>query len=212
MLLLQVSFPCALFSPTHCQFVLRGGTNAAMAPQVDYATMVFGPMLKRFGGDLNLTVNKRGYFPRGGGEVVVDVFPVEQLNAVDITARGRVVRVVGRMFVAGSLPLGIAHEMSKVATKLLQRRLGPDVKLEMEVVKEKSAVGAGSGLMLVAETDTGCLLAGSALGQKKVKPAAVATEAAEMLIENVEAGGCVDEYLADQLVIFMALAVGVISS
>lgn len=39
-LLIQVILPCALFSPSPVQLLLRGGTNADMAPQIDYTVTV----------------------------------------------------------------------------------------------------------------------------------------------------------------------------
>ncbi|XP_053179082.1 RNA 3'-terminal phosphate cyclase [Scomber japonicus] len=48
-LLLQVSLPCALFADASSQFCLKGGTNAEMAPQIDYTIKVFKPILEKFG-------------------------------------------------------------------------------------------------------------------------------------------------------------------
>lgn len=39
-LLLQVALPCALFSDASSQLLLKGGTNAEMAPQIDYTIKV----------------------------------------------------------------------------------------------------------------------------------------------------------------------------
>lgn len=39
-LLLQVALPCALYADTSSQFCLKGGTNAEMAPQIDYTVKV----------------------------------------------------------------------------------------------------------------------------------------------------------------------------
>ena len=44
-----------------------------------------------------------------------------------------------------------------------------------------------------AETSTGCLFAGSAVGQKGVSAEDVAAEAATFLVQNLLHGGCVDE-------------------
>jgi RNA 3'-terminal phosphate cyclase (ATP) len=52
------------------------------------------------------------------------------------------------------------------------------------------------------------VLAGSNLGERKRKPEDVATEATSMLLESLAWGACVEEYLQDQLIIFMALAEG----
>lgn len=40
-LLLQVAFPCLLFAPEPTSLVLKGGTNADMAPPIDYFVKVF---------------------------------------------------------------------------------------------------------------------------------------------------------------------------
>ena len=42
-LLVQVSLPCLLYAPSPSQLVLKGGTNAEMAPQIDYMTEVHVP-------------------------------------------------------------------------------------------------------------------------------------------------------------------------
>ena len=39
-LLLQVALPCALFADASSQLCLKGGTNAEMAPQIDYTIKV----------------------------------------------------------------------------------------------------------------------------------------------------------------------------
>jgi RNA 3'-terminal phosphate cyclase (RTC), insert domain len=55
--------------------------------------------------------------------------------------------------------------------------------------------GNGSGIVLWAETDVGCVFGASALGSKGTDPEAVGDEAAQELIRGLRAGGCVDEYM-----------------
>jgi len=62
--------------------------------------------------------------------------------------------------------------------------------------------------LILATTSTGCLIAGSSLGEQGKPAEKVGEEAASELIRNLDFGGCVDEYLQDQLIIFMALANG----
>ncbi len=66
---------------------------------------------------------------------------------------------------------------------------------------------------MVAASDTGCLFGFSALGESKTGAslASLLPEAAEGLLRNVGTDGfvCVDEFLQDQLLVFMALARGV---
>ncbi|KAI8998900.1 RNA 3'-terminal phosphate cyclase [Trametes punicea] len=214
-LMLQVSLPCLIFSPDSAVspsgLILRGGTNADQAPQVDYTQHVFLPFIRRhFGVQLSLNIVKRGYYPKGGGEVHVSVPPVRgPLPAVTLIERGPVKAVFGRSYVAG-LPKDLAESMRKAATSVLVES-GLDAGIiNIDAVREKptNAVGSGSGIVLWAETEDGSVIAGSASGRKGTEPAQVGRDAARELVSNLAHGGCVDEYMQDQMIIFLALAHG----
>lgn len=49
----------------------------------------------------------RGYYPKGGGEVVVKVNPVKELRPINMTERGNITKIYGRAFVAGVLPFKV---------------------------------------------------------------------------------------------------------
>lgn len=61
---------------------------------------------------------------------------------------------------------------------------------------------------LFAETDTGCILGGSALGSRGVNCQEVGMKAAEELATSIKGKYCVDSYSQDQIIILMALARG----
>lgn len=202
-LLLQVSLPCLLFAPPARTYVpthltLRGGTNALQAPQIDYTLNVFLPFLRRhLALSPALHIAKRGFYPKGGGEVHVSVTPrADRLPPVTLTERGPVIAVNGRAYVAG-LPAHLAASMRDgAAAVLVAAGVSADI-IHIETVREKpsEAVGSGSGMILWAETQGGCFLGGSAVGSKGKNPAAVGQEAAEELARNLRHGGCVDEYM-----------------
>ncbi|KAL4593307.1 RNA 3'-terminal phosphate cyclase-like [Arapaima gigas] len=106
-LLLQVSLPCALFADAPSELCLKGGTNAEMAPQIDYTLKVFKPIAEKFGVHFDCDVKMRGYYPKGGGEVVVKVNPVKDLSPVSMMERGNITKIYGRAFVAGVLPFKV---------------------------------------------------------------------------------------------------------
>lgn len=119
-LLMQVALPCALFASDTVSLTLTGGTNTEMAPQVDYMTEVFRPVIEKFGATFNFKLIKRGYFPKGGGKVTVMVNPVEQLNPVDMVDQGNITEIFGWSFVAGVLPISLAHRLANSAVCALQ--------------------------------------------------------------------------------------------
>ena len=217
-LLLQAALPCALFRRQPIRLVLRGGTNASLAPQYDYWARVFWPTLRnrcRLRGDqVQARVVRRGYYPRGGGEVQVCVMPLETaLPSLRICERGEVSSVYIRSFHAGKLPRVLAVDMAKAAQRTIMQQLNDDsavpLQINTEIVTETHAVGSGLGILVVAQTTTGCLLAGSSISTPKDRARCVGREAANELVSTLKDGGCVDDWLQDQLILFMALADGV---
>jgi RNA 3'-terminal phosphate cyclase (ATP) len=214
-LLLQIALPCLLFPAFDgtgtSSLRLRGGTNAIQAPQIDYTEHVFLPFIrKHFSVNVELTITRRGYYPKGGGEVNVTVHSrKEPLPSIVVVERGTVTSVRGRAYVAG-LPKHLAKESCDAAVAyLVNKGIDPSV-IEIKYVREEAqkAFGAGSGVVLWAETDTGCVIGGGAIGQKSVDAVELGRQAAEELERNLTQGGCVDEYLQDQWIIFGALAKG----
>ncbi|KLO12026.1 RNA 3'-terminal phosphate cyclase [Schizopora paradoxa] len=231
-LLLQVSLPVLLFPsppedssdplPSSSKIILRGGTNALNAPPIDYTQHIFLPFLyKHFGfspDTLSLHVKRRGYFPRGGGEIQVTVpaftkgQTIPPLNLID---RGSIARIHGFSYVSGSLLSHLAEQIRSAALDALNHIVPPEiedkesfVQISARVDKGEKGGSPGSGIMLWAETTNGCIIGGSALGSKNVLATDTGTAAANELLRNLKHGGCVDEYLQDQIIIFMALAKG----
>lgn len=213
-LILQAALPVALFSRrTPIGFILKGGTNASLAPQHDYWEKVFLPtLISACGFPLDLIehrVVRRGYYPKGGGEARIEVEPwQEALPPIVLTERGELSKIRISSYYAGDVPWRVAEEIAMSAMKTL-KKAGIGVDPDFEIVHHTEAIGSGCGILIVATTTTGCLLAGSALGALKKRASQVGQDAAEELISVLQAGGCVDEWLQDQLILFMALASGV---
>lgn len=196
-LLLQAALPVALLARRRQRrrtttatattqpltLILKGGTNASMAPQYDYWERVFLPTLISQTGiplqNIQSTVIRRGYFPKGGGEVHIKVSPVTTpLQPIRLTDRGDVSSIHIRSYHAGTITAEMAQIMTNAAlqellinnnndygsssgtSSLLLNNIIPTV----EIVLETTAIGSGYGILIVAETTTGCRLAGSALG------------------------------------------------
>jgi len=64
------------------------------------------------------------------------------------------------------------------------------------------------GILLVAECESGSLLAGSAASDRSSSFESVGSAAGESLARELRQGGCFDEHMQDQLLVFMALADG----
>lgn len=201
-LLLQVSLPCLIFSrsTSPSTLILRGGTNASMAPQIDYTQHLLLPFLRAHFGispELELLIKTRGYNPRGGGEVYVSIPPiVGPLPALSLMTRGEIIAVRGEARVGG-LPAHLAQSIVEGAKAELVRAGYGSVPIEIAAIRENNSevIGSGGGVVLWAETSTGCRIGGTAVSEKKRAASEVGVEAARELTANLEHGGCVDEYL-----------------
>lgn len=61
-------------------------------------------MLTHFGIEFTCNIVRRGYYPKGGGEVVLETQPVGPLRPINFDNRGNIVKITGRSWVAGVLP------------------------------------------------------------------------------------------------------------
>jgi RNA 3'-terminal phosphate cyclase (ATP) len=213
-LMLQAALPCALFSPTPCNLYLKGGTNAIMAPQYDYWEALLLPILRDHCGlgpnQVTSTITRRGFYPKGGGKVQVHVQPMGSapLQPLRLVHRGTVQTIYIRAFRTNGLPSSDPEIMVEAAREYLKERIH-GVAFQTEIVLETQATGECSGILIVAKTSTGCRLGGSSLGPFNKSPSEIGTEAAREVFQTLQDGGCVDDWLQDQLILFAALAEGV---
>jgi len=74
-LLMQCLMPALLCADEPSSLQIQGGTDVQWSPTVDYFKNVFLPALSTFGAKAGLEVLRRGYYPRGLGEVLLQVQP-----------------------------------------------------------------------------------------------------------------------------------------
>jgi len=214
-LMIQSTLPCLLFSPSgKARIVLRGGTDATRAPPVDYVRFILNPILKKcMGLDIDVIIRRRGFMPEGCGEVEVICNPVTALTSFDLLDYGDVVRVTFHGVWGGS-ERQVAERHVEETVLMAQAMLRPamadrDIEFETTIEGDPGARCPGTSIMIVAETDTGCLFGGSAMSESREDPPCeVAKRACQQLMENLQWDAAVDQYLQDQLIIFMALADG----
>ena len=239
------------------QIELCGGTNATGAPQIDYITDVFAPFINSYfsqqhhGGTTTIThqssneslldiqIVKRGYFPKGGGIVHINLKPPSSIDRtkpviyppIRLTKCQPIASIQIKAFHAGNCPRYVANKMVNGAVNGLKQAWNENKtfrkrffnaegvaisdNITVQITHETNCLGSGSGILVVAyptkhDTQTLTLLcpalAASGLGDRKVKPAQTGIDAAKELIECIASGGCVDRWLQDQLIPFMALA------
>lgn len=220
-LLIQVSLPCLVFgsgdsSVTRIKFC--GGSNATMAPQIDYFMRVFGPIASRFGIEYEANLVRRGFYPQGRGIVDFSCRSLASgttLKPLVMEKQGTVTHVLITALSSGVVDPKNAEDASEIARQILEDYFSSSstfskVDIQVQITRETkdTAWGNGCAINITATTSTGCILAGSSLGEKGKTGFEMGSEAANQLTSNLNHGGALDEFAQDQVIIFMALAAG----
>jgi len=206
MLLLAVLPICLLAdNPVHLH-VAKGGTDTTHAPTTNYMRNVLLPTLRRIGVEAEITVQKYGYYPKGGGEVTMSVKPNHALKSVRLEAFGKIESIKGVSICTFLADRQVAERQAKAAQDVLSQN---GYNSAVEVVNDKSnPYQKGSSLILWAETNTGLIIGADAIGELHKTAEAVGKEAAGKLLTELAVKPTVDVYLADMLIPYFALTEG----
>ena len=206
MLLLTV-LPICAYAKRHVRLrVTNGGTDVRNAPAANYLKHVLLPMLARMGLKAMLTVQKYGYYPKGMGEIILEVDPCPNLSPIHLDRFGELQYVKGISVCTFLADRKVAARQAVAAKAWLESAgLAPNI----EIVNDMSnPLQKGSSLVLWAETDSGALLGGDAIGELGKPSEKVGREAADNLLKEIAVKATVDSHLADMLVPYAALAQG----
>jgi len=219
-LLLQSVLLPAMLSGGKVRFKLKGGTTGKWAMPFDYLSEVLVPQLRRFA-DIECKLVRRGYYPKGGGEVEVHVksrYTWDELqNDPEIAPRlvlkeqGHLVQIKGVSHAAKELEKAQVAERQARAAKHVLSKLNVPVQISAQYA---DTLCAGSGITLwavfsLAEDDVDVQnpirLGADALGERGKRAEAVGEEAARELLAEIESGAAVDKHLADNLIPIIAV-------
>ncbi len=204
LLLQAVLLPLALAEGTS-QLVLRGGTHVAWSPPFEYIKRIYLPTLARMGVRAKVNIRRWGWYPIGGGEMQATVEGRSGIapSNLDLRQRGALLRVRG-LSASSNLPKHIRHRQERAALQAL-RSNGLNARIDVVDAPSK-----GQGTVVSVWTEFENVLAGFASLGERGKPAErVADEAVQGLLEFLDGDGALEEHLADQMVLPLALADGV---
>ncbi|MCE4615510.1 MAG: RNA 3'-terminal phosphate cyclase [Aeropyrum sp.] len=208
-LVIQAITPVLAFADSSVEVVVTGGTDVPMAPTIDYMREVFRPILYNLGLEMEIEVERRGHYPRGGGLVRVRVpSPPGGFRPRDFLERGGI-RRVGIRSHAVRLPGSIAERQANSAAELVRRRLGVEPRVELETYPpgRDPHLGPGTGILVWAEFEH-TVMGGDSLGRKGKPAEKVGREAATTLVEDVETGAALDRHMSDMIPVYLALSSG----
>ncbi|MEQ8186815.1 MAG: RNA 3'-terminal phosphate cyclase [Candidatus Eremiobacterota bacterium] len=205
-LLLQALLPPCLYSDKAMVINLRGGTDVKWAMPFDYFKQVYLPYLK---GSVKAQLFKRGYYPKGGGEVTIEINPSFKKSPLEVTLRGELINIHGIVNSSSDLETkSVGKRIAESAFNVL-RDNGYKANIDVQYSGTRST---GCGIVLWAQFKNDSswpVITGSdKLGERGVTSEEIGKKAAKKLLERIRCNAPVDEHLADNLIILLALSGG----
>jgi RNA 3'-terminal phosphate cyclase (ATP) len=200
-LVLQTLFPSLLTASGPSTLTLEGGTHNPLAPSFDFLAKCFMPLIHRMGPTVGLELKRPGFFPAGGGQFHARVQPATKLSSIDLLERGSIRSRRARIWTS-KLPEHVAERELAVVREELKWRAD-----ECSVENVLHPLGPGNAVVLEIEAEHVTAVF-TGFGERGRPAEEVAKSAVETAKAWLEANVPVDEHLADQLLLPMALAGG----
>lgn len=194
-LVAQALLPPLLKAGAPATVILKGGTHVPWSPPAHYLSHVFLPSLADMGAEVEMTLERWGWYPRGGGEIRLTIRRARPLTGVQWRTPA-----ASSAFQALSAAAQLPEHVARRQAARLAVRLGETVPVE---IIPASGLDPGS-LVFIWGPQAGF----AALGARGKPAEQVADEAVEAYLAFRACGAALDRHLADQILIYLALAQG----
>ena len=211
-LLLQATLLPALFCKEKSKFKITGGTSGKWAMPYDFFANVFLPQIRKFSESMEIKLEKRGYFPKGGGKVELTITPKENKDLkIDNVEQGHLLHIKGISHASKDLEGAKVSERQTKSAKSLLIKYNVPVEIQT-VYSDTLSTGSGITLWAIFSKDKDEIdihnpirLGADSLGERGKRAEDVGSEAAERLIQEIDSGAPIDKHTADNLIPFLAM-------
>jgi RNA 3'-terminal phosphate cyclase (ATP) len=203
-LVLQTLIPSLIFSKELTTIILKGGTHVPFSPSFHYLLYIFRYFLNKIGISIDLSIEKYGFYPKGGGKIKAQIKPASGIKPLNINKREEIKKIDILSYVS-NLPIKIAERQKEsIVNKISNLLKDTPYKLNIDL-QEVPSIGQGTFAFLFSEYNN--TVAGfTSLGEKGKKAEQVGEEAANEFIDYHNSGSALDPHISDQIVLYLSFA------
>jgi RNA 3'-terminal phosphate cyclase (ATP) len=199
-LVLQTILPALLLSEGESIVVVEGGTHNTAAPPFPFLDETFLPLLRNLGAEVELSLERHGFYPAGGGRLRARIAGGRPLGELTLTERVPIQSIDVCAVISG-VPRQVAERELEAF-----RASMPDFRVSTRILEVHSQ---GPGNVLIATVKTpGLVETFTAFGERGVRAEAVAHNLVGEVQAYLASDAPVGEHLADQLLLPLSLARG----
>ena len=204
-LTLMAVVPAVSLSRNEVELEIAGGTDVKGSPTMDYVRYVVADIFRSIGIKFSVEIEKRGYYPKGGGVVKTAIMSCKSPAASEfLNSRYIEPRITS---VCSNLPKHVAERQIASALISLEKH---GIKCNNYTASYETALSPGSSILIYCVSDFGGpYIGGDSIGEIGKRAETVGQEAAGRFTESVLAGAAVDPFIADMLVLPLCLSKGV---
>jgi len=198
-LVIQTILPALFLADKPSAVTVIGGTHNPMAPPFDFLDETFLPAIANAGFNGICTLIRHGFFPAGGGKIRFNIQPWQKNTGrtIDLCQRTKTPQIQARIYTA-KLPVRVAQRQRKL---LLQSKL--NIK-NTEHIEAEDSNGPGNCVMIrLCGSERTTVF--TAFGKRGRPSEEVINEVVGLAENFLACYAAVDRFLADQLLIYMAL-------
>jgi RNA 3'-terminal phosphate cyclase (ATP) len=200
-LVLQAILPALLRADGPSRICVEGGTHNLAAPPFEFFDRAFLPLLARSGANVRARLERHGFYPAGGGRIVVEIDPTTDPRPLHLPQRGR--RLSARAAtIVSRLPRSIAEREADILRERLA--LAP-TDIHIIDVRDAASPGNAAAVELTYEHLTEVF---SVIGEIGKSAESVARELSDDVRDYIASERPVGPHLADQLMVPLALLAG----
>jgi RNA 3'-terminal phosphate cyclase (ATP) len=202
-LTLMTIVPAVSLSNNSLQIEITGGTDVKASPTIDYIKHVVAKSYLNIGLKFTVDVLKRGYYPNGGGIVQSTINPCRRPDTIEFLASRHIEPKI--ISVCSQLPVHVAKRQVSSALIALEKK---EIRCSNYTASIESANSPGSSILVYCASDQGMYIGGDSIGELGKRAESVGSEAAERFFESLLAEATIDPFLADMLIVPLALSKG----
>ncbi len=191
-------FPLALSEGA--KLILEGGTHNPNAPTFHYLEKVYLPVLSHFGLNCKISLDKIGFYPKGGGKIraVIEKFSPYAMPSFSPGFKPEEVEILSVS--SEDLPAHIVERQAKASLQLLS-----EADIEARVIKERVPSESPGTFLFIWARSQEKRVGFTAFGKKGLPAEKVGESATSAFLEFLKTQTQFDPYLADQLLLPISL-------
>ena len=191
-LILQVLIPVVSISQKKLSLIIKGGTDVLWSPSMDYTQHVLKEAYSRMGIEFSIEIIKRGYYPKGNGEVKLEVYP-SKIKSLTLSKRETNNLKLKCTFSKISIDV-IKEKIEMIKEKISKANFNVEIE-----IKEQEAIDSGASLLIYSIDKNSIIGVDGLFNNKK--------QNFDLDFEKFNNSLGVDESLADMLVVPASLGI-----